>query len=25
MGARYLRDSGPSEWGRILPVMGIEL
>jgi GNAT superfamily N-acetyltransferase len=25
MGARRLRDSGPSEWGRILPVMGIEL
>jgi GNAT superfamily N-acetyltransferase len=25
LGARYLRDSGPSEWGRILPVMGIEL
>ena len=25
MGARLLRDSPPSEWGRILPVMGIEL
>lgn len=25
MGARRLRDSPPSEWGRILPVMGIEL
>jgi GNAT superfamily N-acetyltransferase len=25
MGGRYLRDSRPSEWGRILPVMGIEL
>ena len=25
MGARYLRDSPPSEWGRILPVMGIDL
>jgi len=25
MGARYLRDSPPTEWGRILPVMGIEL
>jgi GNAT superfamily N-acetyltransferase len=25
MGARHLRDSGPSEWGRILPVMGIDL
>jgi GNAT superfamily N-acetyltransferase len=25
MGARWLRDSPPSEWGRILPVMGIEL
>ena len=25
MGAGHLRDSGPSEWGRILPVMGIEL
>jgi GNAT superfamily N-acetyltransferase len=25
MGGRYLRDSEPSEWGRILPVMGVEL
>lgn len=25
VGGRYLRDSEPSEWGRILPVMGIEL
>jgi GNAT superfamily N-acetyltransferase len=25
MGGRKLRDSGPSEWGRILPVMGIDL
>jgi GNAT superfamily N-acetyltransferase len=25
LGARWLRDSPPSEWGRILPVMGIEL
>jgi GNAT superfamily N-acetyltransferase len=25
MGARLLRDSPPSGWGRILPVMGIEL
>lgn len=25
MGARRLGDSPPSEWGRILPVMGIEL
>jgi GNAT superfamily N-acetyltransferase len=25
MGARRLRDSEPSEWGRILPVMGIDL
>ncbi len=25
MGARYLRDSEPSEWGRVLPVMGIDL
>jgi len=25
LGARYVRDSEPSEWGRILPVMGIEL
>jgi GNAT superfamily N-acetyltransferase len=25
MGARYLRDSEPSEWGRILPVMGVDL
>jgi GNAT superfamily N-acetyltransferase len=25
MGARYLRDSEQSEWGRILPVMGVDL
>jgi GNAT superfamily N-acetyltransferase len=25
LGGRFLRDSEPSEWGRILPVMGIEL
>jgi GNAT superfamily N-acetyltransferase len=25
MGARYLRDSEPSEWGRTLSVMGVEL
>jgi GNAT superfamily N-acetyltransferase len=25
MGGRYLRDGEPSEWGRILPVMGIDL
>jgi GNAT superfamily N-acetyltransferase len=25
MGARYLRDSDPSEWGRVLQVMGIDL
>ncbi len=25
MGARYLRDSEPSAWGRITPVMGIDL
>jgi GNAT superfamily N-acetyltransferase len=25
MGGRYLRDSEPSEWGRILPVMVVEL
>jgi GNAT superfamily N-acetyltransferase len=25
MGARYLRDGEPSEWGRILPVMGVDL
>jgi GNAT superfamily N-acetyltransferase len=25
MGGRYLRDSSPSEWGRVLPVMGLEL
>jgi GNAT superfamily N-acetyltransferase len=25
MGARHLRDSGPSSWGRTVPVMGIEL
>jgi len=25
MGARWLRDSAPSAWGRITPVMGIDL
>lgn len=25
MGARHLRNSGPSDWGRMLSVMGIEL
>jgi GNAT superfamily N-acetyltransferase len=25
MGGRHLRDSEPSEWGRILPVMGIDV
>jgi GNAT superfamily N-acetyltransferase len=25
LGGRYLRDSEPSQWGRILPVMGIDL
>jgi GNAT superfamily N-acetyltransferase len=25
MGGRYLRDSNPSEWGRVLQVMGIDL
>jgi hypothetical protein len=25
MGGRYLRDSAPSEWGRVLPVMGVDL
>jgi GNAT superfamily N-acetyltransferase len=25
MGARWLRDSAPSDWGRILPIMGLEL
>ena len=25
LGGRYLRDSEPSEWGRVLPVMGISL
>jgi len=25
MGGRYLRDSEPSEWGRILPIMGMKL
>jgi GNAT superfamily N-acetyltransferase len=25
MGGRYLRDSQPSIWGRVIPVMGIEL
>jgi GNAT superfamily N-acetyltransferase len=25
MGGRFLRDSEPSEWGRILPVMGVDL
>jgi hypothetical protein len=25
LGARYLRDSRPNEWGRVIPVMGIDL
>lgn len=25
MGGRYLRDSEPSIWGRVIPVMGIDL
>ena len=25
LGATYLRDSEPSEWGRVLPVMGVSL
>jgi GNAT superfamily N-acetyltransferase len=25
VGGRYLRDGEPSEWGRVLPVMGIEV
>ncbi|MGH3084134.1 MAG: GNAT family N-acetyltransferase [Gaiellaceae bacterium] len=25
MGGRYLRDSEPSEWGRVLKVMGVDL
>jgi GNAT superfamily N-acetyltransferase len=25
LGGRYLRDGEPSEWGRILPVMGVDL
>jgi GNAT superfamily N-acetyltransferase len=25
LGARYLRDSKPSEWGRVLAVMGLDL
>lgn len=25
MGGRYVRDSDPSEWGRILPIMGIDV
>jgi GNAT superfamily N-acetyltransferase len=25
MGGRYLRDSEPSDWGRALPVMGLDL
>jgi GNAT superfamily N-acetyltransferase len=25
MGGRYLRDSEPSEWGRVLAVMGVDL
>jgi GNAT superfamily N-acetyltransferase len=25
LGARYLRDSEPGEWGRVLPVMGLQL
>jgi GNAT superfamily N-acetyltransferase len=25
VGGRYFRDSEPSEWGRVLPVMGIDI
>jgi GNAT superfamily N-acetyltransferase len=25
VGGRYLRDSEPSEWGRVLPVMGVDI
>jgi GNAT superfamily N-acetyltransferase len=25
VGGRYLRDGEPSEWGRVLPVMGVDL
>ena len=25
LGGRYLRDSEPTEWGRIIPVMGLDL
>ena len=25
VGGRYLRDGDPSEWDRVLPVMGVEL
>jgi GNAT superfamily N-acetyltransferase len=25
VGGRYLRDSEPSEWGRVLPIMGIDV
>ena len=25
MGGHYLRDSEPSAWGRVIPVMGIDL
>lgn len=25
MGARYLRDSEPSSWGRTIPIMGVDL
>jgi GNAT superfamily N-acetyltransferase len=25
MGGRYLRDSEPTEWGRVIPVMGVDL
>jgi hypothetical protein len=25
LGGRYLRDSEASEWGRVLPVMGVSL
>jgi hypothetical protein len=25
MGGRYLRESGPGEWGRALPIMSVDL
>ena len=25
LGGRYVRDSDPTSWGRVLPVMGVDL